>query len=75
MLSGGTASGTQVLSGGAEAVFGSETGAVDNGGTITISSGGTADHLTISSGVLAVLGTVTSFATVFSGGVENISSG
>ena len=73
---GGIASGT-VISGGFDNVFGAELSAiVNNSGTLNVWGGGTAAHLKISSGgMLNVLGTVTSDVTVFSGGVENISSG
>ena len=49
---------------------------VSSGGMLNVSSGGTADHITVSSGGTAnVLGTITSDVSVFSGGVEYVSSG
>ncbi len=74
--SGGYASGTTISSGGFNFVYGSETHTTDSGGILTVFGGGTANNLTISSGgTLNVLGKITSNVKLYSGSIENISSG
>ena len=73
VLSSGTAVlGTlNVLSGARAAFFG-----VSSGGLVNVSAGASASRYTVSSGgTVNVLGIVTSFETILTGGVENISSG
>jgi autotransporter passenger strand-loop-strand repeat protein len=73
----GNSSATVVRAGGAETVFGTDSGAILSGGAETVSAGGIARATTVRSGgtLTSLSGGVASGATISSGSVEIVSAG